>query len=67
MEVPRLGVEASLCHSYSSAGSELHLQPTPQLTAMLDPQPLSDARDRSCNLKDTGQICSAAPQWELPM
>ena len=28
---------ASLCHSHSNAGSELHLQPTPQLTAMLDP------------------------------
>ena len=40
-EVPRLGVESAtavgLYHSYSNAGSELCLQPTPQLTAMLDP------------------------------
>ena len=28
---------ASLCHSHSSAGSELHLQLTPQLTATPDP------------------------------
>ena len=42
MEVPRLGVEigavaGGLWHSHSNARSELHLQPTPQLTAMLDP------------------------------
>jgi len=30
-------VDASLCHSHSNAGSEPHLQPTPQLTATLDP------------------------------
>ena len=28
---------ASLCHSHSNAGSKPHLQPTPQLMAMLDP------------------------------
>jgi len=28
---------ASLCHSHCNAGSEPHLQPTPQLTAMPDP------------------------------
>ena len=28
---------ADLQHSHSNAGSKLHLQPTPQLTAMLDP------------------------------
>ena len=27
------------CHSHSHAGSELRLQPPPQLTAMLDPEP----------------------------
>ena len=32
-------VAAGLHHSHSSAGSELCLRPTPQLTAMLDPQP----------------------------
>ena len=30
-------VAASLCQSHSNSGSELHLQTTPQLTAMLDP------------------------------
>ena len=30
-------VAASLCHSHSSAGSELCLQPTPQVMAMPDP------------------------------
>ena len=30
-------VATSLCHSHSHAGLELHLQPTPQLTAMPDP------------------------------
>ena len=34
----RIGaIAAGLCQSHSSAGSELSLQPTPQLTAMLDP------------------------------
>ena len=28
---------ASLCHSHSSARSELRLRPTPQLTAVPDP------------------------------
>ena len=42
MEVPRLEVEselqaASLLHSHSNMGSEPCLQPTSQLTAMLDP------------------------------
>ena len=46
VEVPRLGVQLELqrptyshSHSHNHAGSELHLQPTPQLTAMLDPRP----------------------------
>ena len=30
-------VAAGLCHSYSNMGSEPQLQPTPQLTATLDP------------------------------
>ena len=30
-------VAAGLCHSYSNAGSEPCLQPTPPLTATLDP------------------------------
>ena len=32
-------VAASLCHSHNNARSEPSLQPTPQLTAMPDPQP----------------------------
>ena len=31
-------VATSLCHSHSSTGSELRLQPTPQLRATPDPQ-----------------------------
>ena len=30
-------VAAGLYHSHSNVGSELHLRPIPQLTAMLDP------------------------------
>ena len=43
MEVPRLGVcligavATDLHQSHSTAGSELSLQPIPQLTATLDP------------------------------
>ena len=34
----RIGaVAAGLCQSHSNTRSKLHLQPTPQLTAMLDP------------------------------
>ena len=36
---PVRAVAASLCQSHSNAGSEPRLQPTPQLTAMPDPQP----------------------------
>ena len=32
-------VATGLHHSHSNEGSELHLQPTPQLTVMLDSQP----------------------------
>ena len=30
-------IAASLCHNHSQAGSEPHLRPTPQITAMPDP------------------------------
>ena len=43
VEVPRLGVKlqirataAALYHSHSNSGTELRLQPTPRLMAMLD-------------------------------
>ena len=37
MEVPRLGIQSDLCQNHSSTGSELRLQPTPQLMATLNP------------------------------
>ena len=39
MEVPRPGgqIKATAANSHSNTGSEPHLQPTPQLMAMLDP------------------------------
>ena len=40
-------VAAGLHHSYSNTGSELHLQSTLQLMAMLDPNPMSEARDQT--------------------
>lgn len=30
-------VAVSLCHSHSNVTSELHVRPTPQVTAMQDP------------------------------
>ena len=44
MEVPKLGVQSELqplayTTFHSNSGSELHPQPTPQLTATQDPQP----------------------------
>ena len=51
-------VAAGLCHSHSHSNirSKPHLQPTPQLIATLDPNPLSEARDRSYVLLDASQI-----------
>ena len=43
---------AGLRHSHSNTGSEPHLHPTPQLTAMPDPQPTE--RDQGSNLKPHG-------------
>ena len=51
---PIRAVAAGLRHSHSHAGSEPHLQPTPQLTAT--PDPLSEARDRTCILMDASQF-----------
>ena len=44
-----IGAVASLCQGHSNSGSEPCLQPTPQLTATLILNPLSEARDRTCN------------------
>ena len=53
---------AGLCHSHTR--SELHLWPTLQLTAKLDPlfNTLSRARDQTCILMDTSRVhfCWAA-------
>ena len=49
---------AGLRRSQRNLGSELHLQPTPQLMGTLDAQPTSEARDRTCVLMDTSQVCS---------
>ena len=47
----RIGATAASLHqSHSNTGSELHLQPTPQLMAMPILNPLSEARDRTHNL-----------------
>ena len=47
---------AGLCHSHSNARSKPWLWPTPQLMATPDPDPLSEARDRTYILMDTSQI-----------
>ena len=49
-------VAAGLRLSHSNAGSEPCLQPTPQLTAMLILNPLSEARDRTHSLMVPSQI-----------
>ena len=46
-----------LCHSHSNAESEPHLWPIPQLPAMLDPYPLSEARDWTCIFMDPSRVC----------
>ena len=48
-------VATSLCQSHSNTRSEPHLQPTPQLMAVLILNPLSEAKDRI--LMVTSQIC----------
>ena len=57
MEVPRLGGQigaaaAGLHHSHSHARSELHLQSTPQLSAM--PDPYATERGQGLNLHPHG-------------
>ena len=45
-----------LCHGHGNLGSELHLQPTPQLLATPDPNPLSRGRDRAHILMDASWV-----------
>ena len=47
---------ASLRHIHRNKGSELHLQPTPQLMAMLDAQPTEEGRDQTRILMATSGI-----------
>ena len=49
---PVRAVAASLLQSHSNAGSEPHLQPTPQLMVTLDPQPTE--QDQGSNLHPHG-------------
>ena len=50
--------------SHRHLGSKLHLQPTPELTALLILNLLSEARDLNLIFMDTG--CFAEPQKEFP-
>ena len=61
MEVPRLGVESELqppAYARATATQDLSrgLQPTPQLTAVPNLNPLSKARVRTHNLMVPSQI-----------
>ena len=47
---------AHLCHSHSNTGSEPHLQPIPQLTAMPILNPLNEARDPTHILMDISWV-----------
>ena len=49
-------VASGLRNSHSNARSELHLWPTPQLTASQILNPLSEARDWTCVLTGASQI-----------
>ena len=50
-------VAAGPCQSHSNTGSELCLWSTPQLIATRIPDLLSEARDQTCALMDTSQVC----------
>ena len=52
VEAPLAATAAGLCHSHSNAGSEPHLRPISQLTAMPDPEPTE--RDQGSNLHPHG-------------
>ena len=63
---PIRAAAAGLQQSYSNAGSELHLQYTPQLTAMLDPQPIEWGQgSNTCPHGCQSGSLTAEPWWEL--
>ena len=69
MEVPRPGVKSELqLLAYTTAMQDLSracLWPTLQFMATLDPDPRSEARDRSLILTDTSGFITAELWWEL--
>ena len=58
---------ASLRQSHSNARSKSCLRPTPQLMAMLDPNPLSEARDRTHSLMVPSWIRFCCTTTETPI
>ena len=60
-------VAVTLHHSHSKARSELCLQPTPQLMAMPDLNPLRETRDWTLILMDTSWICYCWATMEIPL
>jgi len=63
----RIGAVATgLRQSHSNTGSEPCLQPTPQLTATLDPQPTEKGQGLNpCPHGYKSDSFSTEPQWEL--
>ena len=56
---------ACLCHSHRNVGYEPHLQPTTQLTTMLDPT--ERGQDRTRILMDARGICFHCATMETPL
>ena len=57
-------IASGLPHSHSNTGSELYLQPKPQLRPQWIFNPLSEARDQTCVLMDASLV-SAESRREL--
>ena len=58
-------IAASLHHSHSNTGYEPCLWPMLRYMATSDPQPLSQARDRTHILMVTTQVCYCWATWKL--